>query len=209
MKLITEIPVFCPDDIRLAIADLDETYSAEWLAEDERKFFQALTNSRRQKEFVSARMLARKLGKKLGFDLQKFWVRKDKLGKPFGIIEDRHIYLSLAHTFQKILCGISEERDIGVDLEPADRFVNGRLGRRIYHPEESEEIRNMALIRLWTIKEALVKLYGGGLRTNLKDVYVQRQHGNKFLGRFDNGKSAIICSFQQEQHWIAVSYYQQ
>lgn len=208
MSFITKIPDYCPADVRLAIGNLEEADSAEWLTESEQKFYDALSNSRRQKEFLSVRMLLKKLGSDLGFEPKKFHIQKDGLGKPFGVVEDKQVYLSLAHSNQKVLCGLSERRNIGVDLEPVSRSVDKRLGRRLFHPEEVLEIRNLELVRLWTIKEALVKLYGGGLRTNLKDIRVSRIESDKFLARFDNDKSAIICSFQQEEHWVSVSYYQ-
>jgi phosphopantetheinyl transferase len=65
----------------------------------------------------------------------------------------------------------------------------------------------VALIRLWTIKEAYIKLLGKGLRINMNEVKLSVD-GDQFTAEINNDKTAKICSFQLEQNWLAVAYYQ-
>lgn len=197
-----------PRDIHLAFSSVEKGLSEEDLQSEELEEFLKLKNDNRQQEFLSTRKLLRTVWNDLKDTDHDLTILKDEYGKPYGQYSSQKMYLSLAHSGQQLLGGISEKRDIGIDLEPADREVNPHLGKRMYHTKETEAVRSLPLIRLWTIKESLVKLYGGGLRTNLNDVEVTRQSEHEFTGRFDNDKTAIICSFQHDEHWLSVAYYQ-
>jgi len=196
-----------PDDIRIAFAGISKAPSSGILNKSEQKEYENFKNIGRRREFLATRTLVKKVAAEQGFSIREFRIKKDDMGKPYAICNGQNIYLSIAHSNRNVMCSISTEREIGVDLEPIDREVNQRLGKRIYHPDETEETREIDLIRIWTIKEALIKLYGCGLRRNLKDLRVGRLTEEKFSGKFDNDNSAIICSFQRHQHWIAVAYY--
>ncbi|MFD6187647.1 4'-phosphopantetheinyl transferase family protein, partial [Streptomyces goshikiensis] len=80
--------------------------------------------------------------------------------------------VSLAHTDELILVGVSRTGPIGVDAEPADRDISFELLRdQVCTPREGEELaalpedeRRARLLRLWTLKEAYTKALGHGLR---------------------------------------------
>lgn len=201
-----------PEDIHLAMAkltdhsEMDEDF-LKLLDESDRIEYQSIKNDRRKNEFISTRHLVKNLADKFGLLESGFIMKKNSMGKPFGEAGDQHIYLSISHCNGEVMCGLSESRDLGVDLEPVDRQVHEGLGKRIYHAEEQEAITGLELIRLWTIKEALVKLEGRGLRTNLSELYVERLGEVEFSGRFNDEKSARICSFEYDEHWVSVAYY--
>lgn len=80
--------------------------------------------------------------------------------------------VSLSHTEELIVVGLSRYGRIGVDTESAQRRMLG-LGteRQVCTPHELEELekvpeegRNRELVRLWTLKEAYSKAIGQGLR---------------------------------------------
>ena len=196
-----------PDNIFLDLGSVSETMPEANLKVEEKEEFCKIDSEKRKREFLAGRLMLKKLWEESVGDDNDLTVLKDKFGKPYGKSDNVLVNLSLAHSNSTIFCGISRSRDIGIDLEPADRKVDGRLGKRIYHPNEDETVRRLPLIRFWTIKEALVKLHGGGLRTNLKDVMVSQNSESEFLGRFNDDKTAIICSFEQQEHWLAVAYY--
>lgn len=197
-----------PGDIYLATGKIDRgntasgTLDAQELAE-----YKAIQSENRRDEFLSSRQYLKDLVARAGFGDRNFSIEKDDLGKPYGLLEEQHIFLSIAHSDDLILCGLSENRDLGVDLEPVNRKVNERLKGRIFHAEEYDSLQSVEHIRVWTIKEALVKLEGGGLRTNLNEVVVTKTGKEEFLGRFNNDKTARICSFQYKEHWISIAYY--
>ncbi|MFB7589184.1 4'-phosphopantetheinyl transferase family protein [Streptomyces sp. NPDC056169] len=82
------------------------------------------------------------------------------------------IDVSLSHTADLLLCGITSLGVVGIDTEPATRRLSGqdveRLmctepeRRRIARAPEAE--RNGQLLGLWTLKEAYSKALGQGLR---------------------------------------------
>ncbi|MFI9744161.1 4'-phosphopantetheinyl transferase family protein [Streptomyces sp. NPDC052494] len=82
------------------------------------------------------------------------------------------IDVSLSHTADLLLCGITSLGVVGIDTEPATRRLSGqdveRLmctepeRRRIARTPEAE--RNGRLLSLWTLKEAYSKALGQGLR---------------------------------------------
>jgi len=203
-----------PKDIHLAVAKLpqDTTHKdtdevPELLDAAEREEYQAIKNGRRKNEFLSTRLLVKGLANKFGLLEQGFTIKKDTMGKPYGEADGCHIYLSIAHCTREVMCGLSESMDLGVDLEPMERKVHEGLGKRIYHPKEPEEIIRLDLIQVWTIKESLVKLDGKGLRTNLNELLLSRNSESEFSCIFNNEKSARICSFEYDDHWVSVAYF--
>ncbi|MCX4748892.1 4'-phosphopantetheinyl transferase superfamily protein [Kitasatospora sp. NBC_01287] len=80
--------------------------------------------------------------------------------------------ISLSHTERLMLVGLSRRGVIGVDAEVATRRMYG-TGVELYACTAEEraaleslpaELRNDALVRLWTLKEAYSKAIGAGLR---------------------------------------------
>ena len=201
-----------PNDIHLGLAKLsdqagDAGQLTDVLDESEREEYEVIKNDRRRNEFFSTRYLVKSLANKFGLLEKGFTIKKDAMGKPFGEAGEQYVFLSIAHCHREVMCGLSESRDIGVDLEPVDRQVHEGLGSRIYHPEEHEQVRELDLIRVWTIKEALVKLDGKGLRTNLNELLLSWNDENDFSCRINDEKSARICSFEYDDHWVSVAFY--
>ncbi|MFP8961170.1 4'-phosphopantetheinyl transferase family protein [Streptomyces nanhaiensis] len=82
------------------------------------------------------------------------------------------IDVSLSHTRETLVVGITRRGRIGVDVESADRRMAGTGSEsqgctpyELARLDEGEEgDRNAALVRLWTLKEAYSKALGQGLR---------------------------------------------
>ncbi|MDO0926662.1 4'-phosphopantetheinyl transferase superfamily protein [Streptomyces sp. TG1A-8] len=88
-----------------------------------------------------------------------------------------HLDISLSHTGDLLLLGITRRGGIGVDAEPADRrtLLTG-TERRFWTPCESEALARIAearrpreMVRLWTLKEAYSKAIGQGMRFRFSD----------------------------------------
>ena len=87
-------------------------------------------------------------------------------GKPY--FEDSLFHFSISHTKNHAFCVLALY-PVGIDAEEKDRKVNLRLADKIL--SELERVRfeaapdpQSALLRLWVLKEAAVKLSGEGLR---------------------------------------------
>lgn len=207
LQLLTHLLNNVTSDVHLGIADIRRDHTEEILTPEELDEYRAFNNELRRSEYVSTRLLIKKLGNHAGLDSGIIKTRKDALGKPFCRYRGDHLYMSIAHSGDKVICALSEHLDIGIDIEPAEREVNPRLRERILNPAEVKELGDVEAIRLWTIKEAAVKLYGGGLRMNLNKLNVNRDNEGGFLARFNDEKTVRICSFQYKGYWISVALY--
>lgn len=200
------IPEFC----HLAISDIrPREIPAEQTAlprEEERELSQMGSRNRRR-EFRSSRSLVRYLARHVGLDPGAFRLRRAENGKPFGDAGGRTIHLSVSHTPRKVVCVLSKEKELGIDMEFSGRKTVGGLRERILHPEERELLAPYETLRIWTIKESMLKLGGMGLRTSMKEVLLTKARDDMFEGIFDNELKAKICSFSYEKHWIALAYY--
>ena len=93
-------------------------------------------------------------------------------GKPF-LSDYPHIHFNMSHCSQAAICAISPH-PIGIDVERI-RSYNESVARYTMNDEEMRQILSsphpdIAFIKLWTMKEALLKLRGTGIRKNMKDV---------------------------------------
>jgi 4'-phosphopantetheinyl transferase len=191
---------------------LDQLYSLSQgilnqLNETDKKELDSFTNVLRQQEYVTSRLLLKEMAKQMGINVAAFAVQKDELGRPYGRTNDKQFCVSIAHTDEMVFCGLTRDTSIGVDLEPVDRKVPEKLKQRILHPGEEVLFSRLETIRIWTIKEAYIKLRGKGLRLNMNKVHLE-QDGDHFFVEINNDKRAKICSFQAHSNWLAIAYYQ-
>ena len=76
-------------------------------------------------------------------------------------------YFNFSHCKTGIACAVSDE-PIGIDVERIGRNIDESLIRYVFNDEEAEHVlasekKSVEFTRLWTIKEALVKLTGTGI----------------------------------------------
>lgn len=199
-----------PDFCHLAWADNRLTGGGDGLPKllpEERREMEQMGSSSRRREFRISRALIGMLAETAGLDADRLEIRREEGGKPFGRWEGRRIHLSVSHSPEKVICALSEERDIGLDIEYAGRETGEGLRERMLHTGEREFLKTMETIRIWTLKEALLKLDGRGLGTNMNMVRITGGENGSFEARFNNEIRAKICSFRHEDHWIALAYY--
>ncbi|MBO4655977.1 MAG: 4'-phosphopantetheinyl transferase superfamily protein [Bacteroidales bacterium] len=92
-------------------------------------------------------------------------------GKPL-LREHPELHFSLSHCSKGALCVIDDSGPVGCDIEALDRKISDALMERCCSEEELSAIRGAAVpthafIRLWTMKEAALKLTGEGLTPHL------------------------------------------
>lgn len=94
-------------------------------------------------------------------------------GKP--VLRERpDIHFSLSHCKEGVLCVI-DDLPIGCDIESVERNVSQSLISYCCNEKEQAEIANVihpeeAFIKLWTQKEAIIKLSGEGITSDLKNL---------------------------------------
>ena len=93
-------------------------------------------------------------------------------GKPF-IVGHPDIHFNFSHCREAVLCVVSD-RPVGADVESIREYKES-LARYTMNDEELERIQkalrpDVEFIRLWTMKEALLKLSGHGITDDMKTV---------------------------------------
>ncbi len=93
-------------------------------------------------------------------------------GKP-SIVGHPEIFFNLSHCKEAVACAISDQ-PVGIDVESV-RSYKERLARYTMNDEEVRDIEtseqpDTTFIRLWTMKEATMKLVGTGISKDMKSV---------------------------------------
>lgn len=93
-------------------------------------------------------------------------------GKPV-LVGRPEIHFNLSHCREAVVCALSD-RPVGIDVEAVSHYKES-VARYTMNERELREILeaerpDVAFTRLWTMKEAFLKLSGEGLRDDLKSV---------------------------------------
>lgn len=120
------------------------------------------------------------LSRASGMPLEQITFEYGEKGKPSANLP---LYFNLSHSADMVLCAVSE-RPIGVDVEQIKPFRAGLVDRFFTKTEADYILGDMPEIpecigdpvvcsrfyRVWTAKEAYVKMTGTGISTDLKQV---------------------------------------
>ena len=111
-------------------------------------------------------------------------------GKPELVAPDgsHPLYFNLSHSGGLLAVAV-DDREVGVDIETLSRRLHPALARRMLSQTEQEaladefgplpqtaplsEALTKRLLTLWTLKEALTKATGTGLRTDYRSLTLQ------------------------------------
>ena len=121
----------------------------------------------------------------------------DANGKP-SILGHPEIFFNLSHCRKAVACVVADS-PVGIDVEETRRFSDS-IARYTLDDEEYESVvkadnPSQAFIRLWTMKEALLKYTGEGLRRDIKTV-LRLSPANKveFLTELHDGYVVSVVS---------------
>lgn len=207
MKMIDTAHIaYWPEEVMLGTAKISSELTLDILPDEELEVLNGFKNQQRKAEFLSTRHLFQFLLKEMNIDAQKVILKKEKNGKPFALLGENHLHVSFSHSSQKVFCAISQQKDVGLDVEHTSRNVSIAVLKRILNEREIALIGGEDPVKLWTMKEAAVKCMGTGLRTNLRDLTITKNKKKRFFVDFNNEMSFEICSFKQSDHQIALAY---
>ncbi|WP_290874132.1 4'-phosphopantetheinyl transferase superfamily protein [Gracilimonas sp.] len=195
-----------PNKVILGVADISSELPTGILSPSESKEYDSFKNLNRKAEYLSARTLLKFLLSSSEVDEKNVILSREEGGKPFAKLGDEHLHVSFSHSPHKVYCALSKKFDIGVDVEPLKRKIPLKLVNRILSDSEKKKPNSLNPIQVWTIKEAVVKLLGTGLRTNLNELSIEQNEKSQIYVRFNNEKLIEICSFSQSDHQIALAY---
>jgi 4'-phosphopantetheinyl transferase len=152
------------------VAALDQ-YSGEYLTDEERERLLRYRSRAAAERYVVTRSLVRLvLADRLGRAPRDVPVNRTDTGKP---IVTGGVHFNVSHSGDLILLGVSDQRDIGVDVERRRSIPRvGALVRRWLDPVERDEVARLvrdgstdsdAFLRVWSVKEARLKALGVGI----------------------------------------------
>ncbi|MCL2511507.1 MAG: 4'-phosphopantetheinyl transferase superfamily protein [Bacteroidales bacterium] len=100
-------------------------------------------------------------------------------GKPF-FPDFPDFKFNITHGGNIIAVAFCDGHEVGIDVENADRSVNLMIAERYFAPSEVDFLqktptqqRPRAFLRLWTVKEAYLKMIGTGLSRPLNSFEIQ------------------------------------
>ncbi len=143
------------------------------LSAEERRRHQGLSQPARARQFLLSRYLLRQLlACRLGLEPAQLVLTEEAHGRP--CLHHGALDFNLSHSGDWLILAVGTTR-LGVDLEQTRRLGDPlALARRYCHPHELAQLQALpaaaqapAFLRLWSLKEALLKAHGGGLQAGL------------------------------------------
>ena len=124
---------------------------------------------------LSYLLLCRALHEVYGIEEQPMF-KIGEHGKPSLLFDSPHpadIHFNISHCKTAIACAISDT-PVGVDIERTGRFKES-LARHVLNEAEYNDVVTSAdpdlrFTEYWTMKEALVKLTGQGLQSDVRNI---------------------------------------
>ncbi len=126
-------------------------------SEEEKTELTKISNPRRKKEWLAARVILKRIMEKLNVMYEG--IRKDDACKPYLVHNGYHI--SLAHSFPYAGAIVNKSKPCGIDIEKpkpalyfiASKFLNDQEDKYVAKKPED-------LCLAWAAKEVMFKLYG-------------------------------------------------
>ncbi|NUF14456.1 4'-phosphopantetheinyl transferase family protein [Acinetobacter lactucae] len=130
--------------------------------------------------FLISRVLVKTvLADKLGISPHQVNIQLHPNGKPF-VQGSKAVYFNITHSADVIILAVTEEGEIGVDIEQVDREFEWMRVDSVLAPIEIEWIKENELtdpfsvyqrfFQIWTLKEAYIKCTGEGMSRHLNKL---------------------------------------
>ena len=124
------------------------------------------------------------MGAYLGQPGRAVKINRSRRGKPVldWQAHDSRLEFSMAKSDDRLLIGVANGGQVGVDLEPVDRRARNAMAvaRRYFSPVEASSLAALpalqagrAFLRAWACKEAVVKASGQGIANELRRFTVE------------------------------------
>ena len=167
------------DDYQIFFSNV--IYSEEilsFLAEEDLKYIERFNNLRVRAQSATARYKLRKwLFENFPNNYQDFKICADEFGKPY-FSNTCDLHFSISHSGNQVAILLSKSK-CGLDLESVKSYRKD-VAERFFHKAEYaylETIKNIKeqtneFYRIWTVKEAFLKLGGRGIAAGLSSFYL-------------------------------------
>lgn len=145
----------------------------EVLSGAQKKTYKKITHEKRQREFLSSRLVMKKVIEDLyGENLNH--IKKTKNGKPYL----QNLKFNLSHSQNFIILAVSREFELGVDIESSKRVRPFKeISGRYFSKKENVFILSKTAAQfarfktLWSLKEAFIKSIDGVLNKKTSQIF--------------------------------------
>lgn len=177
--LLTHTCVQLPDDISLLQLEYDEDMEESWrriLSPEEIDRLSGMRSRARRRSFTLGRITVRRLlAGRLHVDPAVVPLSVWDDGRV--VVDGSDLHISIAHSGERAVAIVSEH-PVGVDIELVVEKPQALLDYILHEDEKSaiEELpldRNHKLFLCWTLKEAVLKASGTGLRRSPRSARLQ------------------------------------
>ena len=151
------------------------------LSRQERDRIERFALPRVRDESLAARLLVRRVLSSYTDISPADWHFTEAMrGKPFVKSPwENFSSFNLAHSANLVVCAVSADGQIGIDVESLDRMTTGiPLARRFFAAAEVEQLVGLpanlqqeSFLQIWTLKEAYIKAIGDGLSMPLDQFF--------------------------------------
>lgn len=142
-----------------------------------------------QQRFTLTRGLLRKtLQLYTGLDPEKITFHYGEHGKPSLMNNHLDIRFNVSHSHDMAVFALIVGKDIGVDIEKTEPSFKESVAKRFFSPNEFTELMELsdierisAFYKIWSRKEALIKVLGNGLFTPLDSFSVSAKNDSQIV----------------------------
>ena len=128
----------------------------------------------RQRFLIAHALLRKVLSAYIQIPAEDLCFDQHDSGKPF-LPDFDNIQFNISHTDDDLIIAITEDIDVGIDIEKIKPDMNFKIAKRFFTKVEynllqqsPDSKKNLAFFRLWTGKEAIVKMTGLGIANTLQ-----------------------------------------
>ncbi|CAI2672088.1 hypothetical protein AKUH3B209X_PPKS00110 (plasmid) [Apilactobacillus kunkeei] len=135
-----------------------------------------------------------------------YFLLKNSLGKPFIQFRNERFWYSLSHSGGIISTCVNEFFDVGIDIQSTR--TNIKNSHYIFsNLEIKDNIENkFNKFKLWSMKEAVSKLTGQGLKMNFEKINFSKIDNDLYLFKNIYVKTKCIC-FNSVPYFLSIATY--
>lgn len=200
------LPAQLQNKLQLSWDSVRSNVDESVLSNKELEWFSTFSDEGRKAEFLVGRYLAKEIAGKMGMQPDELVIQKDEEGKPVAAYQGKEYFLSLSHSDEKVLCALSAELPVGVDIEPTNRQITTELRERIMSDDEVQTLQGVNTLRIWTMKEALLKLYGKKLGSSLRECVINPSDTDIYESEVKEQVKVNVFSQKYENYWVAIAW---
>lgn len=217
-----QVTVWHAATTELFATDAGRARALGWLTAADRARYERYRFPKDRDMFLAGRVMARALvGRALGVGPNAWEWREGPRGRPELADPDaaRRVSFNIAHSAGLVVCAISGDGTVGVDVEHRLRPpVDAGMVRRFCAPAEVVDIERCGpsawqdqFLKYWTLKEAYLKARGVGIAVHLSDLSftlgedVIRLDRLNALSAEDDAEWAFVLDSSSPAHLVAAA----